>query len=211
MSTVLQPVGPHEPRVYWMRRALVIVPILIVILIIAVSCGGGGGGGGGKKNSSGKHPATHVTTSASSSSTPTASASAAAACDPSKLTLTLTTDAVHDSYNVGQTPKFTGTFKNPGTSPCSFTFAPTHENWTVESGPAQIWTTSGCTTSQAVKAVTIKAGGHKKVSVTWDGRVQGSKCAVGDPAAAGEYTLGASLDGVTAAKKAVFHITNSGA
>jgi hypothetical protein len=204
MSTVMQPVGPREPRIYWMRRAVVVgVPLVILILVIAVSCSGGGG----KKKGSGKHPTTHVTTSASTSSSPSTVASPVA-CDPKTLTLTLKTNSSTNSYTEGQTPQFTGIFKNPGTTPCSFTLARANEAWLVKSGAAQIWATSGCTTSKVEKAVTIKAGGHKKVSITWDGKVQKAKCTAGDTATNGTYTLAATLDGVSAASIVVFHITS---
>jgi hypothetical protein len=198
MSTVLRPVGPLEPRVYWLRRATLITIVLVLIIVLAESCGGGGGKkNGGKKNGA----VVHTTTSPK----PTPSSTQLAACDPTALTLTLSTDAT--SYSMGQEPKLIGTFHNPGTSACTFSLAPSHEDWTIKSGSDDIWSTTGCASSQLVKGVTIKADGKKKVSITWDGRRLADKCAAGDPAQPGEYTLSATLDGVTAATAAIFHIT----
>jgi hypothetical protein len=209
MSTVLRPVGPHEPRVYWLRRGVAIIIVILVILALAKACGGGGGGGGspstGKKKTPSAHPT--VTTSASAPGTTPSSPAVVAACDPTKLTVTLASDATDNTVGVGQGIKFIGAFANPGTSACTFSLAPANEDWTVMSGPALIWQTSGCTTSTLVKNVTIKAGGKKHVAVTWNGETQLAKCAVGHPAQNGEYTLTATLDGVKSSNTLVFHIS----
>jgi hypothetical protein len=206
MSTVLRPVGPHEPRVYWLRRGVAIIIVILVILALAKACGGGGSGANDAKKKASTHHPTGTTSSSPPTTTPSSPADVAA-CDPTKLTLNLTSDATDNTVGVGQGIKFVGAFANPGTSACTFSLAPANEDWTVMSGPALVWSTSGCTTSTAVKSVTIKAGGKKHVSVTWNGDEQGAKCAVGSPAQNGEYTLTATLDGVKSANTLVFHIS----
>jgi hypothetical protein len=202
MSTVLRPVGPQEPRVYWLRRAVLITLVLVLIVVVAKACSGGGGGSGDNKTKAGHHPSASV----SPSTTPSTSSPAVAPCDPTALTLTLTTDSKTNTFAEGQGAKFIGTFHNPGASACTFTFAPANEDWLVMSGPAKVWTTEGCTSSTLTKDVTINAGGHKKVSVTWDGKAQGANCADSDTAKNGEYTLTGTLDSIKG-NTVVFHVS----
>ncbi|MGD7708188.1 hypothetical protein [Microlunatus sp. Y2014] len=47
MSGVLDPVGPEEPRTYWIRRGIVLAAVvaLVVVIVVAVSALTGGAGG----------------------------------------------------------------------------------------------------------------------------------------------------------------------
>jgi hypothetical protein len=197
MSTVLRPVGPRQPWLYWVRRLVLLAILVVVIVALAKACSGGGS----SKQPDAKTP---TTTPQSSSPPPTTQVSA---CDPSVLELELSTDAT--SYASGSPVKLIGTFTNPGATDCTLQKYAATEFWTVKSGPVKIWTTKGCAPADAVaKEVTIKAGGTKKVSVTWPGYRTGSTpCSTGPVAEAGEYTAGATLDGVKAPKAAIFHIT----
>ncbi|HEX3822952.1 MAG TPA: hypothetical protein VHV79_00620 [Mycobacteriales bacterium] len=205
MSTLLFPVGPHEPRVYWVRRAVVVV-VLVVVLIVLIELFSGGSSKPKAKDKANPH----VTTSTSAPATTSSSAPATTqvtACDPSTLKLTLSTDS--DSYKSGQAAKLIGVFSNPATTACTLSVAPSQEIWTIKSGPPTVWTTHGCTSSKAPKQATIKAGGIKQVSIIWNGfRSAVSGCGNGPVATAGEYTLHATLDGVTASKAAIFHVTS---
>jgi hypothetical protein len=191
---VLRPIGPRGPRVYWFRRSVVIGLILVLIIVVAEACAGGGSAG---KPPPKDHPVTHPTASPTSSQV--------AACDPTALTLVLSTDS--DTYTVGQTPKLIGVFSNTASSACTLSVSPSAETWTVKSGPVKIWTTQGCTSSDLVKQVKIKAGGTKTISTFWDGDRLDPGCAKGPAALRGEYTLSGTLDGVKG-KIAVFHITS---
>lgn len=198
VSTVLRPVGPRQPWVYWLRRAVIIGVILVLIVVLAEACSGGSGKPAANSNSPGAHPST-------SALSPTSSSDAVAVCDPTALKLVLSTDS--DSYQVGQQPKLIGVFSNSSSSPCTLDVSPSKEIWTVKSGSDTIWTTHGCTSSGPVKHTTIKAGGTKTRSTIWDGHRLDPGCATGAAALAGEYTLHATLDGVKG-QIAVFHITS---
>jgi hypothetical protein len=129
-----------------------------------------------------------------------------AACVTSSLSLTLTTDA--RTYTLGQQPVFTGSIENNGTVPCTFTESPQKEIWTITSGPAQVWSTKDCKSSTLAKAVKIKPGKSKSVSITWDGKRNDQTCTPGDAATAGTYILTATLDGVPATGTKVFSLTS---
>ena len=198
MSSVLDPVGPLPPRVYWTRRVFVIgVPLFLLILIIAVSCSGGGG----KPAANGPNPRT--------SNSP----AAPQPCTTTDVVLTLATD--HDgtsgnpTYTIGETPKFTGTFTNRSANACTLSYSTANEDWTVVSGTTTIWTTKGCTSSTAkTKTVTLAAGGTKTRSITWDGK-EYTKCQPTTTLQPGQYVLRADLDGHQPAAGTVFQMTSS--
>jgi hypothetical protein len=191
VASVLHPVGPNPPRVYWVRRAVLVVILLVLIFAIAKACSAGSG----KPAASPPHH----------SPSPTSSQPATTPCDSSVLTLTVSTDS--ETYTAGQTPKFTGVFSNPSGAACVLKHSPATEHWTVTSGSDTIWTTKGCASGTAVKHVTIKAGGTFNRSIRWDGHRQDAQCAQGAVALPGTYVLMAKLDGVKG-EPVVFHITS---
>jgi hypothetical protein len=166
--------------------------LLVIIILIAVSCSGGGGG------SPSANPPT--TPSATNSAIPVP-------CPLTSLKLTLRTN--HLDYPVASTPVFTGVFSNTSSEACRYTFSPASETWTVTSGTPTIWTNKNCTRSQLARTVTIRAGGTRRVRITWDGKSQIAPCTSGTAVSPGTYVLRATLDGVTAATGAVFHITGT--
>jgi cytoskeletal protein RodZ len=195
MSTVLRPVGPLPPRIYWIRRGVMLLVIFIVILVVALSCSGGGGG---------------ATPSAGPTTTPkTTASSQPTQCTAASLKLTLSTDQT--TYSIGSPATFTGTFTNTSTTPCTMTLSPANETWTVTSGTPTIWTNAHCQSSQTARVTTIRPNGTRHVSIQWDGKVQAAgTCTPASEAQSGVYVVRASLDGVTAPTGAVFHITPSG-
>jgi hypothetical protein len=193
MSSVLSPIGPQPPRVYWIRRALVLGLPLVLIIVIAVSCSGGGS----------KSP------SASSGGSPSSSGgsqSAGGPCTPSDLTAALTTSAT--TYDAGQQPIFTGLITNTSAGACKLTVSPSDETWTVTSGADEFWTTGGCPRSKVATTKTLKAGASRQVSITWDGHRLLPGCTRGDAAEPGTYHLRAKLDGVSA-QQVIFHFTKN--
>jgi hypothetical protein len=197
VSTVLRPVGPHQARVYWVRRAVLVALIVVIVVVLVAVLSGGGSG----------KPTPKASTPAPQTTTSTHTVTPVAACDPTALKLVMSTDS--DTYTSGQTPKLIGEFSNLGAAPCTLASAPTREVWTVTSGPETVWTTSGCPTTDraAPKTLTIKAGGTKQVSIVWDGAQQEPGCTVGAVAQPGTYVLRAKLDGVQGTP-AIFHITS---
>jgi len=194
VSTVLRPVGPLPPRVYWQRRAIPLGALFVVILIIAVSCSGGGSK---KPGANAPNPST----------TNSPGATAALPCQTSQISLTLTSDK--PTYVLGETPAFTGTFSNTSATACKLTFAPSNETWTVTSGTDQIWTTTGCTSSQIAETKTIRPGRTRSVSITWNGKRIAAGCKVGGDIANGTYVLNATLDGIKAPQPLPFHFVKA--
>ncbi|HVX68496.1 MAG TPA: hypothetical protein VHA79_02245 [Mycobacteriales bacterium] len=197
MSSVLYPVGPLPPKVYWVRRLLVLGVPLILILIIAVSCTGGGGG---------KSP-THSTgagANPTTSATDSATADPNAACVPGDLSAVLDTSADGSIYPVGASPVFTATITNVSSTTCKFTSSAANEKWTVWTGPTKFWTTAGCPQSDTSSTKKLSPQASTQLSITWDGKQLDPGCKAGATAEAGTYVLHARLDGVKA-QQVIFH------
>jgi hypothetical protein len=202
VSSLLYPVGPLPPRVYWIRRGAVLALPLILILVIAVSCAGGSG-----------KPAAHRNTGPGPSTSPTDSSTANpnTACTPGQLSATIAVSAPGGDYQIGESPTFTATIKNVSAATCQLTTNPATELWRVYSGAAQWYTTgpkSGCTVTNAPVTTSLVSGDTHTVSVQWDGQRLGPGCTHGEQAQVGTYVVRATLDGVKA-QSAVFHFRKS--
>jgi len=194
VSTVLRPVGPNAPWVYWIRRiVLLAVIVLVVVLIVALLPSGG----------SPKPAASHHHNSPGPSQTPTTTA--LALCDPSVVTLALGTDS--DTYHAGDSPKLSGVFSNPSTTACKIVASPAKQVWRVMSGTDLIWTTKGCASAVTGRTIKLEPGATKTISIVWDGRRIDPGCTAGATALPGEYVLHAKIAGITG-KIAVFHVTS---
>jgi hypothetical protein len=200
VSDVLRPVGPHQARVYWVRRAVVLAVIVVIIVVLVTVLSGGGSK---KPTASNHHHSPPATPSTSISPSPTA----LVACDPSVLTLVMSTGS--DTYPSGQSPKLVATFTNSGTTSCTLDVRPAQQLWTVTSGADQVWSTKGCSKAAGLKGKreTITAGGTKTVSAVWDGHRIDPGCNEGDVALPGTYHLHGTLAGVSG-QPAIFHITS---
>lgn len=190
----MRPVGPLPPRVYWIRRCIVLGVILIVILLLATQCGGGGGGGGGRTGG-GANP---------NPSTSTTVTTSVAACAPTALKVTVSTDTT--TYTTGQAPSLTATIANSGTTTCKLARLASNEIWTIKSGQPTVWTTQGCATDPVPAQLKITAGATKQIRTTWNGHLRGADCQDGAVAQPGTYRLYATIDGVKATNPAIFHI-----
>ncbi|HVT21374.1 MAG TPA: hypothetical protein VHE57_08310 [Mycobacteriales bacterium] len=194
MSSLLYPVGPLPPRVYWVRRLLVLGVPLIVILIIAVSCSGGGG----------KPAQSAGGTTASTTPTTTATSAANEACVPGDLAAELSTSAPGSIYPLGAAPEFTATITNVSSTTCKFTSTTTNETWKVITGPTTFWTTAGCPRTDSSFTKKLDPQDKLQIKISWDGKQLDPGCKSGDPAPAGTYHLHAKLDGVKA-QQVTFH------
>src|SRR5947199_7489790 len=104
---VLHPVGPYEPRVYWTRRAvLLLAVVLVLVLFVVYACSGGT-----------SHPtAGRPRTTPSQTPSTSASPPAPATCTGSQLTVAASTDAA--TYPAGVLPHLTATIRTTGSAPC---------------------------------------------------------------------------------------------
>jgi hypothetical protein len=182
VSSLLSPVGPERPAVYWLRRIVVIVILVALVLLVAHACSGGS-----------TKPAADARRGVVSSTSPQPSGSssppATPRCTPADLSVSLATDS--STYPVGWKPKFTVASRK----------------WTVTSGPVTTWTTAGCHLTGSPMKARLASTRTATVSITWDAHRNDSSCAIGSAALPGTYVLRGTFDGVTAAP-AVFHVAS---
>ncbi len=189
---VLHPVGPHEPRVYWTRRVILLLAIvLVLVLIAAYGCSGGSA-----------HPAATPRTTTTPTPTPTASASSPpTACTKSQLTVAATTDAT--TYPAGILPHLSATIRTSGPGSCEL--AVNAISWQIVSGTDTVYTTAGCATASRA-SFTLRPRHPVRTGRIWDRHRSLPGCtSPGATAGAGTYQLRVTVDGVRSAV-AVFHL-----
>ena len=196
VSSVLRPVGPERPGVYWLRRSVIVVVLLAVIAVVVHVLAGG---------SSGPKAGAAPDGTAGSPTPSTSTTSSTPECTAAALSVTLTTDK--QQYASGESATFTGTFRNDSDTPCRLRSTVKSRVWTVTSGPATTWTTSGCSLTGKPKKATLTATRKATVSISWDAHRNDASCTTGPVASPGTYVLRGTFDGVTA-KPAVFHVVS---
>jgi hypothetical protein len=194
-SGVLRPVGPHEPRVYWTRRAILLLAVvLVVVLFTAYACSGGGKA----------RPAAHrtgPTPSATTTPTPAGSTPPPTGCASGQVTVAAGTDAT--TYPAGALPHLRATIRTTATSPCTLTRGAI--GWEIVSGADTVFSTAGCAKTGG-GAFTVRPNHPAVVALVWDRR-RSSGCATpGAAAAPGTYQLHITVAGARSGV-AVFHLT----
>jgi hypothetical protein len=193
VGAVLHPVGPHEPRVYWTRRAVLLLAILLVLILFAAyACSGGNA-----------RPAAHRSPAPTVTTTPTSSSSAAVTtCTSSDVTVAVT--SVATTYPAGVLPHFVATIRTTGASAC--TLPARAISWEVVSGPDTVFTNAGC--PDAAKTVlTLRPNHPTRTGLLWNRHRSVAGCATpGAAAGAGTYQVRATVAGVRSAAT-VFHLT----
>jgi hypothetical protein len=196
MNTVLHPVGPNPPRVYWVRRLVVVIALVVVLggvtaAVWAVAFRGSGaaadGGTGEPAVSSGSDPAAQD------------GAANPAECAPENLTLTLAADAAQ--YPEGADPVLQGSVTNTGTAPCIVDAGDAAREVVISSGSDRIWSTKDCASADtASRQLLLVAGARDAFEIPW-GRVRSAEgCPLDLPAPrAGTYQAVVSLLGSSAA------------
>ncbi|MDQ7991549.1 MAG: hypothetical protein AAGC63_01380 [Propionicimonas sp.] len=178
MGSLLHPVGPEEPRVYWVRRALVIgAAALVAVGLVWLLWPQPG-------VVTANPPATGTSSSATSSPppstsvppTPTPSQPAGPQpCDPSAMRLTV---AGFQRVKVSTKQTFTLSVINGGKEACILTISPETYTLTVNSGKDRIWSTADCTKWLPAKKLTVQPETAHEFQVEWPLRRSEAKCKV---------------------------------
>jgi len=198
MSTVLRPVGPNAPHVYWIRRLVVLVALGAVIgggvvLVHAVATHGAPAVGAAVAAPAAK-PGQAVPGTPGAPATPGTPVD----CVAAHLKLTLTADA--GQYATGANPVLQATVTNTGTAPCTVDAGDAAREVVVSSGADRIWSTKDCAGADtASKQVLLAAGAVETKDIPW-ARVRSAKDCPANQVAprAGTYQAVATLLGVSA-------------
>jgi len=196
MSTVLHPVGPNPPRVYWVRRFVVFVGVLLVVAAVgvaiwAVAFRGDAAGAAGAGDSAGSKSV--------SGSKDAAAPSTPVDCAPADLQLAVTADATQ--YASGVNPVLKVAVTNGGAAPCTVDAGDAARELVVSSGTDRIWSTKDCAGAEtASRQLLLDAGARDSVDISW-ARVRSAEgCPADLPAPrAGTYQVAATILGVTSA------------
>ncbi len=178
MGSVLHPVGPEQPWVYWSRRALVLVLALVVVvgLVSAVwwAWPGKGPVSAVPQSSSpspsvqpGSAPASTASVKPSPTATPTPTATTPAAptaCNPATVTLGV---KGFSRVKLSGKQQFALTVTNAGSVPCILTVNADSYTLTVKSGKDRIWSTADCPKWLPSRKLTVKPAAAYEFKVTW--------------------------------------------
>lgn len=170
MSSVINPVGPEEPAVYWRRRILVGVAVLVGLLVIGFvlrSCSGGA------------DPVASPTDQPSQSAQPSESPSGdatgdVAACSDSDIGVAV--KMAQSSYKTGEDIVFQLHITNNGQSDCSRNLGSKVNNMAVTSGPAAVWSSDNCLPAGEDDFKTIPTGKTYVVESTWKQDITAASC-----------------------------------
>ena len=197
MSTLRNPVGPKDRRVYIRRRLLVLAGLLAVVIAVVLIIVKPGSSGGAERASEVSVPADLVTEPAPADEEE--GEDDVAACSPEQLAVTPITDQT--SYAEGELPKFSLAVENTGESDCTADLGTAGMHFEVSSGSDQVWRSVDCQENPENLAVVLEAGQRLETEeVVWDRtRSSAETCDITrDAVAAGgaSYHLRAAAAGV---------------
>lgn len=194
MSSLLHPVGPEPPEVYWRRRLLVGLAIVVALIIIVVMFWPGDDSGsnpvasGSPTNTPSVSPSPSGSPSGSPSTTGSPSASATTECADSDIQVTAETPK--DSYAAGALVQLYMTIQNVSDHPCNRNVGPRVNFFKVTSGGQNVWNSDDCHPGGRDQTVAIPKGGAFKASVTWDQTLSAPNCPSGQgKAQPGSYSV----------------------
>lgn len=191
---VLRPAGSLPPRVYWVRRFVVLAAVVAVVLVaVWVVPFVAGKVGDLFSGSKGAAPA------------PTTSAAAAGPkpCAAEALGLTLAADGA--SYPASALPTLTVTLVNNGPAGCVVDAGEAQREIVVMSGTDRIWSSRDCASGAALtRELLLAPGTPDSTTVQWQRTRSAAGCPGGQPAALkGTYSATLTLAGVSS-QPAVF-------
>ncbi len=200
---LLHPVGPHEPRVYWVRRAVVVVVVVLIVGLAAKLLAGGGSTPATTRSpaATASGPASPRQPTAARTATPSGPPASTAPAGPAPCApadLTVTAAAAATDYPLGSLPQLSVTVTNKGQRPCTQDLGGTQRTLTVYSGAERIWSSADCASS-VPGMTTLLPGKPSTLAVPWNRQRSAAGCpsqAAGTAAAAsGTYRLRGQLVG----------------
>lgn len=219
MGTVLHPVGPQPPRVYWIRRAAVLVALALVGLLLGVGWwlvfgrGGDGGSAGADGSAAGATTAeadaqgdadADAGAGAADAGPPAEEPSGPVACAPADLTVALTVDG--RAYPAGTVPTFVLAVTNAGATSCTLDANEANREVLITSGADRIWSSLDCLGASVEAIQLLDVGARYEATIAWS-RVRSAEGCPADLAEPrpGTYSAIATILGATSAS-AVFDL-----
>ena len=202
MGSLLHPVGPEEPRVYWVRRSLVVLLAVVVVVGIgwAVWPKQPSVSAVPPPSSPSVTPTVTTTPTTSPSPTPSPTPTGPVACDPTLMKLGV---AGFEKVKVGaKNTAFSLTVTNNTTVACILDISSKTYKLTVTSGKDRIWSTADCEKWLPAEKLTLDGGATHEFSVKWTLRRSSKDCKLTkDQLKPGTYVAAASLEDKVTAKQ----------
>jgi len=198
VSGVARPVGPEEPQVYWRRRVLFGIATLVTILLIAKTFMGGGSTPVAVSTESAA-PTNSVSVTATDeplsvespvpalvpTTAPTVPVIVSGECSDADTQIKVALDRPNTKVGVGL--QITMTVKNISAKACKRDVGSGANEITVISGPALIWSTDHCNSSDEKNLKEFQPGEVWSVTVNWIGKQTEKGCKIRNTARPGVY------------------------
>ncbi len=186
---VLRPEGSLPPRVYWVRRAVVLAALLAVVVLAVMGVraltGGDATAADPTPSAGAEAPAPEETQDAG---TP--------ACAPDALAVEMSADAT--SYPAGALPTFTVRLTNTGGTACLVDAGDAQRQILITSGSDRIWASTDCPSGEPLQLLLAPDQTDER-QVQWDRNRSAEGCAPDQAAAQpGTYQAVLTLAGATA-------------
>lgn len=200
MGSLLHPVGSEEPRVYWIRRSLVVVVALALVIGVAWLVWPKEPTIGAVPPPTSPSQTPTVSTPPTSTPSPSPTPTGPVACDPTLMKLGV---AAIQKIKVGdKNTEFVLTLTNTTEVACILKVSPKTYKLTVTSGKDRIWSTADCEKWLPAKETTLDGGATHELSVTWTLRRSSADCKLTkDKLKPGTYVATASLEEKATAKQ----------
>ena len=195
MSGVIHPVGPQNPRTYWIRRALLLGAVISTIALLAQLFFGND-----QTPVAAVSPAPAPSESIFESALPTSSQSSSATApavvssSPAAATTSCTDDQISVKVTIdptapkeNQSMKLAMTVTNTSPAACQRDVGSGANEITIISGPALIWSTDHCNPDTTADVRTLAPNQPLTVSITWNGTQTSKGCVKHNRATAGTY------------------------
>lgn len=192
MSAILRPVGPEQPKTYWLRRVVTLLIVVVVAVVLILLARAAMGGSPDAAPPAGPSPSNSVAASGEK-------------CD--KAVLQISTEMSARNYAAGQNPVIKVTVKNASDQPCIVDVGEAARAVAITSGTDPVWTSTDCPAEPAAREVLLQAQGIDASEVTWPRVRSAATCPTGLPEpGAGTYHVVAKL-GDVASEDTVFSLS----
>ena len=220
VSTLLQPTGPLPPRVYWVRRLVVLVLLVLLVLAIGWTWSLLTGDDDPASTTPGPSGSATPTPSPSASATPTKTPKPTASADPtasptptatpgpkpstatgdltdcpdSSVSVVMTTDEA--AYEPGRLPQFMVAVTNTGTEACQRDVGQAALEVRVLTGDdTLVWSSDHCSPGGPSKILDFQPGDSYTTSLTWSRKSSNVGCTKQAAVDPGKYRVrGRNLD-----------------
>lgn len=200
VDSLMKPVGPQPPAVYWRRRAAVVGGLLLpLIAIILLWPSGGDPAPTAATDQTSPSPSATGSEAASPSPSPTSSDTSPSAtpsptstkvveCSDSDIVIDTKVDTAEP--RVGQPVAVSMTIANVSDSPCTRDVGPVVNEFLITSGGYRVWSSDDCNPGGPSQIETIPAGQAFVVQANWPAIITSPGCpSPQQPAQPGSYDV----------------------